>query len=109
MTKEEEEDYLSALVAKMNEAFGTQWDDADHIMRALNAKMLADEEFTAMARANSLSEVRAVFPDRLQAALLALMSDGEDMSKTFAKNPDLFMRLVNDNLLPAIYRRINEE
>lgn len=109
VTREEEEDYLSVLVARMNEAFGTQWDDADHIMRALNDKMLEDDEFVAMARANSLSEVRAVFPDRLQRALLDLILDGEDMSKAFGENSEVFMRLVNDSLLPALYRRINEE
>lgn len=40
-------------------------------------------------------------------ALAAIYSDSADMFEKFNENPEAFMRVVNDDLLPIVYRRCN--
>lgn len=108
VTKEDQEEYLSILVKKMNEAFGTQWEDADKVMRAVSDKIMEDDSFVAKAKTNSINDLKAIFGDVMMNALLSILSDSQDMADTFNKNPDKFMSFMGDNLLPYLYRKINE-
>lgn len=105
--RDDPEEYLSELVRKMNEAFGTQWEDADKVMRAVTDKIMEDETFVAQARTNSMNDLKAVFRDVMMNALLSILSDSQDMANTFNKSPELFMSFMNDNMLPLVYRQIN--
>lgn len=107
VSKEDQEEYLSVLLQKMNEAFGTQWEDADKVMRAVSDKIMEDDSFVAKAKTNSINDLKAIFGDVMINALLAILSDSQDMAETFNKNPDKFMNFMGDNMLPYIYRRIN--
>lgn len=109
VSKEDQEEYLSVLVQKMNEAFGTQWEDADKVMRAVSDKIMEDDSFVAKAKTNSINDLKAIFGDVMMNALLAILSDSQDMAETFNKNPDKFMNFMGDNMLPYIYRRINDQ
>lgn len=108
VSKEDQEEYLSVLVRKMNEAFGAQWEDADKVMRAVSDKIMEDDSFVAKAKTNSINDLKAIFGDVMKNALLAILSDSQDMADTFNKNPDKFMSFMGDNMLPYIYRLIND-
>lgn len=108
VTQENEQEYLSELVRKMNDAFGTDWRDADKILRAVADKILEDETFVAQARTNSVADLRAVFPEQAMNALLAIVSDSQDMAAAFNADPNRFISIVNE-LLPVLHRRANSD
>lgn len=109
VAKEEEEERLSVLVDHLNEAFGAEWTEADKIIKACADKICEDEEFVAKARTNTMGDLRAIFGDVMMKALAAILSDSADMYEKFNENSDAYMRVMNDELLPIVYRRCNED
>lgn len=107
VSKEEEEERLSVLIDHLNEAFGAEWTEADKIIKACADKICEDEEFVAKARTNSMGDLRAVFGDVMMRALATILSDSQDMFEKFNENPDAYMRIMNSDLLPLVYRRCN--
>ena len=108
ITHDDPEEYLSELVRKLNEAFGTEWEDADKVMRAVSDKILENETFVAQAKSNSMNDLKAIFGDVMMNALLAILSDSQDMAAVFSKNPDKYKNFMDDNMLPYVYRQINK-
>ncbi|WP_314026319.1 type I restriction endonuclease [Olsenella uli] len=109
IAKEEEEERLSVLIEHLNEAFGTEWEDADKIIKACADKICEDEDFVAKARTNTMGDLRAIFGDVMMKALAAILSDSSDMYEKFNENPDAYMRVMDSDLLPIVYRRCNED
>lgn len=105
IARKEEEERLSVLVDHLNEAFGTRWTEADKIIKACADKICEDEAFVQQARANSMSDLRAVFGDVMMSALAAILGDSADMYESFNKNPDAYLRVMNNDLLPIVYDR----
>ena len=109
VAKEEEEKLLSVLIDHLNEVFGTEWEDADKIMKACADKICEDEDFVRKARTNSMGDLRAIFGDVMMQALASILADSEDMYERFNEKPDDYMRIMNNDLLPIVYRRCNED
>lgn len=42
-------------------------------------------------------------------ALMAILSDSQDMEEKFGEKPDDYLRIMNSDLLPIVYRRCNED
>lgn len=108
VAKEEEEERLSVLIEHLNDAFGAEWTDADKIIKACADKICEDDDFVAKARTNSMGDLRAIFGDVMMGALAAILSDSQDMYAKFNENPDAYLRIMNSDLLPIVYRRCNE-
>ena len=109
MSKDEEEELLSVLIDHLNATFGTEWEDADKVVKAVEDKICEDEDLRAKARSNSMSDLRAIFGDVVMKALAAILSDSQDMYEKFNEKPDEYMRIMNDDLLPIVYRRCNDD
>lgn len=109
IAKEEEEERLSVFIEQLNEVFGTEWEDADRIIKACADKICEDEDFVAKARTNTMGDLRAIFGGVMMDALAAILSDSQDMFEKFSENPDAFMRVMDDELLPIVYRRCNAD
>lgn len=109
VSKEEEEERLSVLIDHLNEAFGAEWTEADKIIKACADKICEDEEFVAKARTNSMGDLRAIFGDVMMRALAAILADSADMYEKFSENPDAYMRIMDNDLLPIVYRRCNSD
>lgn len=107
ITHDDPEEYLSELVRKLNEAFGTDWQDGEKIFKAASDKILENESFVMQARVNSQNDLRTVFQGVFEDAILAITSESQDIANTFMKNPEKFMGFLNDNLLSYVYRQIN--
>lgn len=107
VSKDEEEELLSVLIDHLNATFGTEWNDADKVVKAVEDKICEDEDFRAKARSNSMSDLRAIFGDVVMKALAAILSDSQDMFEKFNEKPDEYMRIMNSDLLPIVYRRCN--
>lgn len=105
VAKEEEEERLSVLIEHLNDAFGAEWTDADKIIKACADKICEDDDFVAKARTNSMGDLRAIFGDVMMSALAAILSDSQDMYEKFNENPDAYLRIMNSDLLPIVYRR----
>lgn len=100
---------LSVLIDHLNATFGTEWEDADKVVKAIEDKICEDEDFRAKARSNSMSDLRTIFGDVVTKALAAILSDSQDMYEKFNEKPDEYMRIMNDDLLPIVYRRCNAD
>lgn len=109
IAKEEEEERLSVLIEHLNEVFGTEWEDADKIIKACADKICEDEDFVAKARTNTMGDLRAIFGDVMMRALAAILADSADMYEKFSENPDAYMHVMDDELLPIVYRRCNSD
>lgn len=108
VAKPEEEELLSVLVDHLNAAFGTDWEDADKMLQAMADKICEDEVFVEQGRTNTMGDLRAIFDGVAMNALAAVYSDMGDMFQKFNENPDAFMRVINTDLLPIVYRRCND-
>ena len=108
MKPPEDEEYLSVLVKQMNERFGTDWKDADKLIRACADKIMEDTDFVAKARGNSMSEVASIFMDVMMDALYAILDQGGEMAEAFSKDSEGYSAFLSENLLPVVYRRANE-
>lgn len=100
---------LSVLIDHLNATFVTEWVDADKVVKAVEDKICEDEDFRAKARSNSMSDLRAIFGDVVMKALAAILSDSQDMYEKFNEKPDEYMCIMNDDLLPIVYRRRNAD
>lgn len=100
---------LSVLINHLNATFVTEWVDADKVVKAVEDKICEDEDFRAKARSNSMSDLRAIFGDVVMKALAAILSDSQDMYEKFNEKPDEYMCIMNDDLLPIVYRRCNAD
>lgn len=109
VSKEEEEERLSVLIDHLNEAFGAEWTEADKIIKTCADKICEDDDFVQKARTNSMGDLRAIFGDVMMKALAAILGDSQDMYETFSENPDAYMRIMNNDLLPIVYRRCNSD
>ena len=96
---------LSVLIDHLNATFGTEWYDADKVVKAVEDKICEDEDFGAKAQSNSMSDLRAIFGDVVMKTLTAVLSDNHDMYE----KSDEYMRIMNGGLLPIVYRRCNAE
>ena len=99
----------SALIDHLNAIFGTEQEDADKVVKAVEDKICEDEGFGAKARSNSMSDLRAIFGDVVMKALSTILSDSQDMYEKFNEKPDEHMRIMNDDLPPIVYRRCNAD
>ena len=54
-----------------------------------------------------MGDLRAIFGDVMMRALAAILSDSQDMYEKFNENPDAYMSIMNNDLLPIVYRRCN--
>ena len=63
----------------------------------------------AKARTNTMGDLKAIFGGVMMDALAAILSDSTDMYEKFSENPDAFMRVMDNDLLPIVYRRCNSD
>jgi type I restriction enzyme R subunit len=104
---QEEKEFLSELVRQMNERFGTDWRDADKLIKAVGDKIMEDDDFVTTAKNNSIKEVETIFFEAYANALIAIISEGGEMADAIAKNPEGYEEFLRENLLPYVYKRCN--
>ncbi len=107
--RDEEKELLSELVRRMNELFGTDWEEADKIFKACTDKILEDDKFVAQCRSNPMSDVAAVFGQAMMGALAAILAESNEMAEAFSKNEGAYMGFLSESLLPYVYRRANAD
>lgn len=78
---------LSVLIAHLNATFGTEQEDADKVVKAVEDKICEDEAFGAKARSNSMSGLRAIFGDVVMKALATILSDSQDIYEKLNEKP----------------------
>ena len=92
----------------MNDAFGTDWKDADKVFRACTDKLLEDKRFVNQCRHNSLDDIRAIFGDALMDALASIMAESAEITDAIESHESGYMKFLSDNLLPYIFKKINQ-
>lgn len=104
----EEQEYLSKLVDQMNERFGTDWRNADKIIRACADKIMQDGSFVVKARNNAMSDLATVFATAIRCPLrLARRGrrNGRGLQPRFGRLPHVPERESAAVRLPEMQRR----
>ena len=52
-----------------------------------------------------MSDLHAVFGDVMMRALGAILGESADMYDSFNKNPEAYLHIMNNDLLPIMYDR----
>jgi hypothetical protein len=103
--KEEKRSRLSEIVARINEAFGSDLGpEAELTIKQVEDEIVADETLAAQAKANPLSNYKHVFDPALLNALVKLRQTNARFFDLTITNDDL-RRFLADSLRPDVYER----
>lgn len=101
----EEKEFLSELVRRMNERFGTDFKDAEKIFKAVGDKIMEDDAVVATAKSNSLQEFASIVPGLYMSALLAILNEGGEIADLFSKNPDRYDDFMREEVAQYVYEQ----
>jgi len=94
-TSEPEPEPLSAIIERINAAYGTNWTDADRLVfDAAVADLVADETVQVTAANNTAENFTVVFPEMFQKALLERIDRNAEVVYGFLDTPDLAADVV---------------
>lgn len=103
--KEEEKSPLSELIEKLNERFGTEFDDMDKVLEQFIADMEKDENLRTQAQNNSKEHFRYPFND----AFISIVVDRMVQNKEFCEkilDDEKFGGTVKELLIDYVYKKL---
>ena len=105
----EEQTKLSQILQALNEAFGTDFTDADRLLVSqITGRMLSDEELMNKVRNNPRENVEAIFDKFFNRELVNIFNSNENFYNKISTNEGLRERLKND-LLDFVYEEQGEQ
>jgi len=100
---------LSALIAALNEKFGTDFTDADRIwFEQQEAHLVADEDARAAATNNDMDQYRIWVEPKIEEIIIDRHDSNESLFQAFFDKPD-FRDLLVKYLVENSYKRIRDE
>ena len=102
---EEEKSLLSELIEKLNERFGTEFDDMDKVLEQFVADMEKDENLRTQAQNNSKEHFRYPFND----AFISIVVDRMVQNKEFCEkilDDEKFGDTVKELLVDYVYNKL---
>lgn len=106
--REDEPIYLSALVQKLNEMFGTNFTAADELFFKQVAEAATENKMIReAAQVNTLENFRLVFERLLEGIFIERMEGNEEIFDRLMKD-EKFRDIASDHLLRQVYRQIRE-
>jgi type I restriction enzyme R subunit len=99
---------LSTIVDQLNERFGTQFTQADHLyFDQLEQAMVEDETLQAQAQVNTLENFRFGFTKSFENNLVDRRDANEELFQRLVEDPD-FSDVVRSYLLHKVYGRLQD-
>ncbi len=96
---------LSELIERLNERFGAELSEADHLhLEGIGADMVASAEVQQQAAANTRENFGIEFDKRFTDAVAARMSQAEELTIRILDQPE-FREEVVRALMPRVYER----
>ena len=100
---------LSALIAALNEKFGTDFTDADRIwFEQQEAHLVADEDAQAAAKNNDMDQYRIWVEPKIEEIIIDRHDSNESLFQAFFDKPD-FRELLVKYLVENSYKKIRDE
>ena len=103
----DEADALSAILAKLNERWGTDFTHMDRVIEQLAEDMAEDDEIKRRAH-NSLELFEIIYKERIQDIVLERMNQNQDFALKYLSDPT-FQADIDKILLPLLHARLNED
>jgi len=102
---EETRQPLSALIQKLNDAFGVQLTQADQLsFDQIEAELVANPALTEQARANDLEHYAYGFEEAFEDAVVDRLLKNEQIYSKLQGDPE-FQRVVREFVRPRVYQR----
>lgn len=105
-SSEDKKSPLSAIIALINDRFGTEWTEEDTLLfEQISGDMVQDETLVKQARANSKEQFRQVFTDQVMLAFINRQGRNEKIVNEFMANEEVRTLVINA-LLDDVYGRV---
>jgi type I restriction enzyme R subunit len=102
----DEEVQLSALIAALNERFGTEFTPADQLFfEQVRETAVANEQLRQAATVNTMENFAPIFNKQLETLLIERMEGNEDIFSRMM-NDDAFRNVAAGYLMKAVYRNL---
>ncbi|NJN53923.1 MAG: type I restriction endonuclease subunit R, partial [Anaerolineae bacterium] len=103
---EDKKSPLSAIIALLNDRFGTEWTAEDQLLfEQISGDMVQDETLVQQARANSKEQFRQVFTNQVMLAFISRQGRNEQIVNEFMANEEMRVLVINA-LLDDVYGRV---
>jgi len=101
----EEQAKLSQILEALNEAFGTDFTDADRLLVSqITGNMLSDDELMSKVKNNPRENVEAIFDKFFNRELVQIFNSNENFYNKISTNEELRDQLKKD-LLDFVYSK----
>jgi type I restriction enzyme R subunit len=106
---EEEKAPLSVILEKLNDKFGTEFQEGDRLfLEQLASEFLQDETLKIQAKVNKLETFKFAFDDTFLDKLIGRMEKNQDFVSQILEN-EAFGNAVKSSLMQYIHARLNQE
>ncbi|MGB2924415.1 MAG: type I restriction endonuclease [Limnothrix sp.] len=105
----EEKATLSEIIDKLNDRFGTEFEEADRLFfEQIEAELVQDEALKTQAQANKLDTFKFAFEETFIDKLIERMEQNQDIFEKILGDQS-FGGLVKEIMMKSVYQRLNED
>jgi len=106
--KEEEREYLSSIIEKLNAKFGTEFTEADRLsIEQIKEDFAANQELITKAKANTIEDFKYAYDKEFMNIVINRMEQNE-VFFTKILNDEEFKNVLMGYLLPETYKKLKE-
>ncbi len=104
----EEKAPLSIIIDKLNEKFGTEFDEADRLFfEQIETELINDKNLKTQAKVNKLDTFKYAFQKTFIDKLIARMEQNQEICEKILEN-NSFGSLVKELIMKTVYEKLNE-
>ena len=100
---------LSIIIEKLNDRFGTEFEEADRLFfEQIESELVQDETLKNQAKANKLDTFKFAFEETFINKLIERMEQNREIFEKILEDQS-FGDLVKDLMMKKVYQRLNQE
>ncbi|MEB3192405.1 MAG: type I restriction endonuclease [Snowella sp.] len=105
----EEKAPLSIIIEKLNERFGTDFEEADRLFfEQIEAELIEDEKLQTQAKANKLDTFKFAFEETFLEKLIERMEQNQEIFEKILEDQS-FGNLVKELMMKNVYQRLKQD
>jgi len=106
--KEKKKEYLSVIIEKINERFGTSFSEMDKVLLQLTEDFMADDRLVDLAKNNPQSTFEKIFEQQFKDIAAVRYEQNEEFFIRMFKDEE-FMNEVMKLMLPEVYNSLRKK
>ena len=100
---------LSIIIDKLNDRFGTEFEEADRLFfEQIESELVQDETLKLQAKANKLDTFKFAFEETFIDKLIERMEQNQEIFEKILEDQS-FGDLVKDLMMKNVYQRLNQD